>query len=95
MVLLVMVQYCAFNKCKSKSTDGILLFKIPKNIESQLEWQKFIKNSGKKILEKIHELRLCEYHFVTADINRQWNPPRLFANAVPVFKDNRVNFIKM
>jgi hypothetical protein len=85
-----MAKYCSFNNCVSKSRDGILIFDIPKNTESQHEWREFIAKSRGESVDKIKILRLCENHFSNDDLNRQFNPPRLRAGAVPVFVDKKV-----
>jgi hypothetical protein len=86
-----MARYCSFKECKSKSSDGILIFKIPNDPKSAQEWKKFVKKSGNKNAEETKVLNLCQFHFSSDDINHQWRPPRLRPNSVPIFTGKRVN----
>jgi hypothetical protein len=92
-IKIIMARYCSFKNCKSKSDDAVSIFKIPKNSKSQQEWRQFIAKSGKINVDKIVELRLCEFHFSKDDLNHQYNPPRLRAEAVPVFANKKVKKI--
>jgi hypothetical protein len=88
---MMMAKYCSYKNCKSKSTDGILIFKMPTNPDSQLEWRAFIAKSRGESVDSIKSLRLCEIHFSKDDLSYQYRgSPRLKPGATPLYDNKKV-----
>jgi hypothetical protein len=87
---IVVPRYCSHFKCKSKHTDNILIFHMPKEPKIQAKWREFVKKSGKNISDTVKTLKLCEYHFERQNIDKTRSPSRLMPGSIPIYEDIRV-----
>lgn len=85
------ILYCSLKSCKSKTSDGILIFHMSKSPAVRKQWQSFFKEHGTPNVEEFKKLKLCQFHFNAGDIDEARDPPRLKCGSYPVHKDIRVS----
>lgn len=86
----VKYKYCSLKSCKISTRDKASFFEWPKNQETRVKWKEFLIKNGNKNVEKVLEVKLCEYHFAIDDINITATSKRLKKGSVPVFAHKKV-----